>query len=279
MGATNTTTYYNLSQFIGTDKPAWLQDYNGDMLKIDTAINTAKIAADNAANAASAAQGDATTALGEISTLNTTLSTVVSSLNTAIGNINTINSLLGNGTPTTTDQTVIGAINELHADVISDETRITNIEDAIKSNYVMFDESSHTFSVTGTTIKEALNACADHILAFIQGLDDDVYVEVLNFKFGGLGTQFETANATLYSNATTTFAMVGNSLSYGSNVASMTGIRLWSGSNNVNNNFCKSCTLHDNQYPATVDLDLSDLTGLTNFGFDMRIWKKIPNFS
>ena len=71
MGATNTTTYYNLSQFIGTDKPAWLQDYNGDMLKIDTAINAAKVAADNAANAASAAQGDATSALGNIASINT----------------------------------------------------------------------------------------------------------------------------------------------------------------------------------------------------------------
>ena len=38
MGATNHTTNYNLSQFIGTDKPTWLTDYNGDMEKIDTAL-------------------------------------------------------------------------------------------------------------------------------------------------------------------------------------------------------------------------------------------------
>ena len=121
MGATNKTTYYELSQFIGTDKPAWLQDYNGDMLKIDTAINNAKVAADNAANAASAAQGDATTALGDIASLNTTVGTISNTLNTAVGNINTINSLIGNGTPTTTDQTIIGAINELngHARITS----------------------------------------------------------------------------------------------------------------------------------------------------------------
>ena len=115
MGATNTTANYNLSQFISTDKPAWLQDYNGDMLKIDTAINAAKLAADSAGNAASAAQNDATTAINNVSSLSST----VSSLNTAVGNINgtlnTITSLIGNGTPTTTDQTIIGAINELHA--------------------------------------------------------------------------------------------------------------------------------------------------------------------
>lgn len=118
MGATNKTTYYELSQFIGTDKPAWLQDYNGDMLKIDTGINAAKVAADNAANAASAAQGDATTALGGVSSLNTTVGTISTTLGTAVGNINTINSLIGNGTPTTTDQTIIGAINELHSDIL-----------------------------------------------------------------------------------------------------------------------------------------------------------------
>lgn len=115
MGATNTTANYNLSQFIGTDKPAWLQDYNGDMLKIDTAINTAKLAADSAANAASAAQNDATTAINSITSLATTVGTLSTTVGTIVGNINTINSLIGNGTPTTTDHTLIGAINELHA--------------------------------------------------------------------------------------------------------------------------------------------------------------------
>ena len=116
MGATNTTANYNLSQFIGTDKPAWLQDYNGDMLKIDTGINAAKVAADGAQNSASAAQNDATTANNAITN---TINPAISSLNTTVGNqggaINTINSLIGNGTPTTTDQTIIGAINEINA--------------------------------------------------------------------------------------------------------------------------------------------------------------------
>ena len=120
MGATNTTTYYNLSQFVGTDKPAWLQDYNGDMLKIDTAINAAKVAADSATLDASAAQLDASTALGDITN---TITPAITSLQTTVGNqggaINTINSLIGNGTPTTTDQTIIGAINEINGELPS----------------------------------------------------------------------------------------------------------------------------------------------------------------
>lgn len=111
MGATNHTTYYELSQFIGTDKPAWLQDYNGDMTKIDEGIKEAKNAADDANTAASNAQGDATDALNAIETINTTLGTIEDTLGTATGNISTINALIGNGTPTTSDQTIIGAIN------------------------------------------------------------------------------------------------------------------------------------------------------------------------
>ena len=35
MTATNKTANYDLSQFVGTDRPTWLGDYNSDMEKID----------------------------------------------------------------------------------------------------------------------------------------------------------------------------------------------------------------------------------------------------
>lgn len=38
MTATNHTGNYNLSQFAGTDRPTWLGDYNGDMMKIDAQL-------------------------------------------------------------------------------------------------------------------------------------------------------------------------------------------------------------------------------------------------
>ena len=34
MSSTNKTPNYQLSQFVGSDKPAWLADYNQDMSKI-----------------------------------------------------------------------------------------------------------------------------------------------------------------------------------------------------------------------------------------------------
>ena len=54
MTATNHTENYNLSQFVGTDRPTWLGDYNGDMAKIDAQLKQ------NADDIASAAGGGLT---------------------------------------------------------------------------------------------------------------------------------------------------------------------------------------------------------------------------
>ena len=56
MAATNSTPNLELSQFIGSDKPDWLTDYNGDMGKIDSSYGAVSaIAEEAAANAESAA--------------------------------------------------------------------------------------------------------------------------------------------------------------------------------------------------------------------------------
>ena len=59
MSSTNKTTYYNLSQYIGTDKPTYLQDYNGDMSKIDQAINNVNGVATTANQTAGSAEAKA----------------------------------------------------------------------------------------------------------------------------------------------------------------------------------------------------------------------------
>lgn len=78
MSSTNKTTNYELSQFIGSDKPAWLADYNNDMSKIDAGIKAS-------ADAASVADGKAVTnatSIGTLANLNTTAKTdIVSAVN------------------------------------------------------------------------------------------------------------------------------------------------------------------------------------------------------
>lgn len=70
MSSTNKTPNYKLSQYIGTDKPTYLGDYNGDMLKIDNQLKTNADSASNAASAAGAAQAVAENASQSVQSLN-----------------------------------------------------------------------------------------------------------------------------------------------------------------------------------------------------------------
>ena len=113
--ATNSTTYYNLPVFAATDHPKWLVDWNTSMEIIDGAIAQAKAAGDNAQTTANA-NAVAISGLNEsVSTMSTALGTLTTNVTTLTGNVQRINELIGNGTPTTQDKTIIGAINELKA--------------------------------------------------------------------------------------------------------------------------------------------------------------------
>lgn len=70
MSSTNKTTNYNLSQYIGTDKPTYLGDYNSDMMKIDTQMKANADSASNAASAAGAAQAVSEKASKDVQALN-----------------------------------------------------------------------------------------------------------------------------------------------------------------------------------------------------------------
>lgn len=70
MSSTNKTPNYKLSQYIGTDKPTYLGDYNGDMLKIDNQLKENADSASNAATAAGAAQAVAEKASQSVQSLN-----------------------------------------------------------------------------------------------------------------------------------------------------------------------------------------------------------------
>lgn len=50
MASTNSTTNLQLSQFAPDDTPKWLQDYNGDMRKIDQFAEETKTALDHLSN-------------------------------------------------------------------------------------------------------------------------------------------------------------------------------------------------------------------------------------
>lgn len=65
MSSTNKTSHYNLPQFIGSDIPTWLGDFNSAMSAIDSGINAAATSASGAATDAAAAQKSANDAASD----------------------------------------------------------------------------------------------------------------------------------------------------------------------------------------------------------------------
>lgn len=76
MSATNKTTYLDLPQFIGTDVPSWLGDFNGAMEKIDTGYNNVDIKAGQAASTANSASSKADINTQSITSINDELKTL-----------------------------------------------------------------------------------------------------------------------------------------------------------------------------------------------------------
>lgn len=150
MSATNATPTINLPLFIGTDKPAWLTDWNGAMNVIDSAIASLQTAEGGTATALAALSQSVTALSDTVSQHTTAIQTVTTATAGNTGSINTINSLIGNGTPTTTDKTLIGAINELHAEIGGG--------DSVTASAVSYDNTSS--GLTADDVQAAIDELA-----------------------------------------------------------------------------------------------------------------------
>lgn len=167
MSSTNKTTNLELSQFLGSDSPKWLTDYNADMQKIDAAVGAVQSQAD----ATDLVVSGHSTAIGSLETTQGEQGTAIADLRTDVnhnaGDISTINSLIGNGEPTTTDKTLIGAINELD----SDYTQLNSKVDLIKKVSIgTISVTSDGVKTRGELIADAVAAYGTHIAAMESGV-------------------------------------------------------------------------------------------------------------
>ena len=196
MSSTNKTSNYELSQFIGTDKPAWLADYNTDMGKIDAQM---KLNAD-AATAASGSASSANTAIGTLASLTTTAKTdLVAAINEVDSNADT-----AQGTASTASTTAGSALLKANAN----ETAIAKINAQFNlSNSVELTFSGATF--TGGKIKAIWNN--DLTLAKIYGRTG------ISAPTGGTGwqtfTSVETPFADLHLASAITIDCLGQTFS------------------------------------------------------------------
>ena len=141
MSSTNKTANLELSQFLGTDKPAWLTDYNADMSKIDTGVH-------NAQSTATGADGKAdtnATAIGTLANLTTEAKTNL------VAAINEVDSHA---------DTAQGTANDAVAAAASNTTKITALDAYLNLNN--FDTPVITVSggtlYSGSSVSSAANA-------------------------------------------------------------------------------------------------------------------------
>lgn len=150
MATTNHTPTIELSQYVSTDKTSYLVNYNDDMLKIDSAIAADRGDIVTAQNTANTAEGKADTNKLSIDAINGELNDastgVLKRITDVEGDVNTIESLIGNGEPTTTDKTIIGAINELAAEIPSG---------SVSAADVSYDNT--TSGLTADDVQEAID--------------------------------------------------------------------------------------------------------------------------
>lgn len=116
MASTNKTSNLELSQFIATDTPTWLVDYNGDMEKIDTGVGRVEELAQTASTQAVGVASGLQTTNQNVTTLSGQVANVQNQANTTTASVNGINQRLGNTDISGVgDGTVTGAINALNA--------------------------------------------------------------------------------------------------------------------------------------------------------------------
>lgn len=133
MSSTNKTANYELSQFVGTDIPSILNDYNGDMRKIDSAIKNASVAGGD--NAVAIAELQSTTAR-----MNTEIGGINSTVNTIGGKVVSIEEVIPatasaqNKLLTAQELPEIPSITELEGDVAELQEDVGDIKACIPSN-------------------------------------------------------------------------------------------------------------------------------------------------
>lgn len=158
--STNKTTYYELPQFVGTDKPTWLGDFNEAMADIDagmhenaTDISSIETLAQNASSSASQASQDVATLTGRVNTLSSDVSsisqTATNAQQTSTSALNTANTANGKADTNTT------AITNLTGDVTSLESYIT-LSDTRKLTNPTITRGAGT--IEGEDIRVALNS-------------------------------------------------------------------------------------------------------------------------
>ena len=147
--STNKTANYELPQFVGTDKPTWLGDFNTAMSAIDTGMH------ENASDI-SAMESDVATATSTASQASQAVSSLTSTVNTLSTNVQSATTTANNASSTAssalnTANTANGKADTNASAISSLDSRVTQTEaDIADINLTTFETiSSSAVSISG----------------------------------------------------------------------------------------------------------------------------------
>ena len=230
--STNKTTNYELPQFVGTDKPSWLGDFNEAMLTIDTGMHGNATAIDSVESTSQTAKSTANQALQGVSSLSDTVSSQGSAISSIDGRVTTINSTLT--TQGTAISSIDGRVTTLETDNTTNKANIQALEDYLNIN--TFESVPMGTLTRGTIQTQNINVAknSDGSLAKIYGSmtmnvnsnlgttfemqtslrpDQDIQINMLGIRqFRDSFTELYTINPIIHTDGRVTFENMNTSV-------------------------------------------------------------------
>ena len=157
MASTNKTSNLELSQFIATDTPTWLVDYNGDMEKIDAGVGRVEELAETASTQAVGVASGLQTTNQTVTTLSGQVANVQNQANTTTASVNGINQRLGNADISgIADGTITGAISMQNSNLkyvklwTNPNSNVDFVAQTLEIDLTSYDYIDIDFKLTGS---------------------------------------------------------------------------------------------------------------------------------
>lgn len=207
MASTNKTANYELSQYVGTDKPTYLSDYNSDMFKIDAQMKTnaddIETAISSASTATSTANSANSTAQSALSTAQTASSTASSANTTANNAQSTANSALSTATTAqATANTAEANVEKLNLTTFTAIEKSDTTSSNVNSNYILrnfqvaTNDDGSVFKLYGEIFAELINYTQEGQIQFQSAIRPSSNITIAG---GGISTNVKTSTGAINS--------------------------------------------------------------------------------
>lgn len=198
--STNKTTNYNLPQFVGTDKPTWLGDFNEAMFDIDAGMHTNATAITSMASDVSTASAAASQASQDVAGLTSTVSTLST-------NVTAVTTTANNAQQTATSalntaNTANGKADTNASDISSLTSRVSANEESIEAltPTVLYERPNTTSGSGDITLSDSI-VNYDYVEVYFVGTNGTIDCSKAPVsKTPGNGTRMNLLSGNNYNN-------------------------------------------------------------------------------